>query len=230
MENISKLKSLTEKNLLPCSCSWEKSLISNVIDILDRNDLFLDLVKVIDKGTVTCRTEKKRISLSSERSVLHIHSHSVSSLVLESESDIVLHTVLLLVLSLHLSISLLEKMLMLWRDSHNEVCCAILILHIVLSLHKMLSKCSADLAVCVLMELKHSLRLSAIAKSLISKSLRKNLLTILRALACLLTEKLWSVESELLDLVNKLSCWSIICQLLACLQCIKTAEKVLEHT
>ena len=123
---------------------------------------------------MTCRTEKKRVSLSSERLVLNINSDSVSSLVLESESDIILHTILSLISSLNLSISLLKKLLVLRRNSHDQISRAILILHIILSLNKMLSKSSSDLTICILMELKHTLRLSTIAQTLVSKSLCKN--------------------------------------------------------
>ena len=123
---------------------------------------------------MTCRTEKKSISLSSERLVININSDSVSSLVLESESDIILHTILSLISSLNLSISLLKKLLVLRRNSHDQISRTILILHIILSLNKMLSKSSSDLTICILMELKHTLRLSTIAQTLVSKSLCKN--------------------------------------------------------
>ena len=123
---------------------------------------------------MTCRTEKKRVSLSPERIVLNINSDSVSSLVLESESDIILHTILSLISSLNLSISLLKKLLVLRRNSHDQISRTILILHIILSLNKMLSKSSSNLTICILMELKHTLRLSTIAQTLVSKSLCKN--------------------------------------------------------
>ena len=123
---------------------------------------------------MTCRTEKKRVSLSPERIVLNINSDSVSSLVLESKSDIILHTILSLISSLNLSISLFKKLLVLRRNSHDQISRTILILDIILRLNKMLSKSSSDLTICILMELKHTLRLSTIAQTLVSKSLCKN--------------------------------------------------------
>ena len=123
---------------------------------------------------MACRTEKKRVCLCSERFVIHIYSDCVRSLVLECEGDIVLHTILCLISRFHFSICLLEEMLMLRRDGHNEICSAVLVPHIVLSLHKMLGECRADLAVSILMELEDTLRLRSISKALICKSLGKN--------------------------------------------------------
>ena len=179
---------------------------------------------------MTCRTEKQSISLSSERLVINVNCNSVGSLVLESESDIILHTILSLISSLDLSICLLEKLLMLRRNSHHKISGAILILHIILGLNKMLSKSSSDLTICILMELKHTLRLSTIAHTLVSKSLCKNRLPVFRTSINSLTEKLRSVESKRLDLIHELRSRSSVSKLLTLLQRIKTAEKILEHT
>ena len=73
------------------------------------------------QGTVTSRTEKQRISLSSERTVLDIHSNGISCLILECEIDVVLHTIFSLISLLYFSISLLEKMLVLRRNSNHKV-------------------------------------------------------------------------------------------------------------
>ena len=179
---------------------------------------------------MTCRTEKKRISLSSERVILNIYSNCIGSLVLESECNVVLHTILGLISSLHFSISFFKQLLMLWGNSDNKICRAIFISHIVLSLNKMLSKSSPDLTIGILVELKHTLRLGSIAKALVCKCLGKDRLSVLRARAHLVTEKLRSVESERLDLIDELSCRSIIRNRLTFLKSIKTTEKILEHT
>ena len=174
MESIAKLECLTEENLLPCSCSRKESLVGYVVDVLDGNHLILDSIKVVDERAVSCRTEKERVSLCSERLVLYVYSHCVSSLVLECECDVVCNAILSLVCSLDLSISLLEEVLVLWRDSHDEVCCAVLISHVVLGLNKVLSERCADLAVSVLVELQDTLWLRSIAESLVSKGLCKD--------------------------------------------------------
>ena len=174
MKSVSQFESLAEKNLLPCSCSRKEPFICYVVNILDGNDFLCDIIEIIDERAVSCRTEKKRISLRSERFVLNIDSNSVCSLVLECECNIVLHTILCLISRFHFSICLLEKMLMLWRNSNNKICCSILVPHIVLSLHKMLCERSTDLTVSILMELENALRLRTISEALICKSLCKN--------------------------------------------------------
>ena len=159
MESVTKLKSLAEKDLLP-GCSLRKeSLVSHIVDILDGNHLFLDLIEVVDERTVSCRTEKEGVCLCSERLVLHVHSNSVCSLVLECECDVVGNSVLSLISGLNFSICLLKEVLMLWRDCDYEIRCAVVVSHIVLSLNEMLRECGADLSVGIFMELENSLRL-----------------------------------------------------------------------
>ena len=87
----------------------------------------------------------------------------------------------------------------------------------------MLCKRSTDLAISVFVELEDALRLCSVSKSLISKGLCKYSLSILWTLACLLTEKLRSVECKLSDLVNKLCSRSIVSEFLACLEGIESA-------
>ena len=159
MESVTKFESLSEENLLPCCCLREESLVSHVVDVLDGNDFFLDLIEVVDEGTVSCRTEKEGVSLSSERLVLHVYSDSVSSLILEGECDVVSYAILSLISGLHFSISLLKEVLVLRRNGNDEVCCAVVVSHIVLSLNEMLRECGADLSVGIFMELENSLRL-----------------------------------------------------------------------
>ena len=145
---------------------------------------------------MSCRTEKERISLCSERLVVYINSDCISCLVLECEGNVILDTVLSLILSLHFCVNLLEKLLVLRRDCNHKICGTILISHIVLSLNEMLSESSTDLSVRILMELEHSLRLCAITKTFICQGLCKHVLSVLRALACLLAEKFRSIECE----------------------------------
>ena len=122
MESVTEFKSLSEENLLPCSGSWHESLVSNVVDVLDRYDLILDCIEVIDERAVSCRTEKERIGLGSERLVIDVYRNCIGSLVLECKGDVVLHSVLCLISGLYFRICLFKEMLMLRRDCHNEVC------------------------------------------------------------------------------------------------------------
>ena len=179
---------------------------------------------------MSCRTEKKSVSLCTERLVVHVNSYCICGLVLECESDIVLHTILCLVCFLNLCICLFEKLLMLRRDSHDKVCCTILVSHIVLSLNEVLCKCRTDLAVSVFVELEHTLWLCTISESLVCKSACKHLLLVVTARIYSLSEKLRSIECEALDLLYELRRRCILSKLLAFLQRVKTAEKVLEHT
>ena len=230
MESVTEFESLSKKHLLPGCCLRKESFIRHIVDVLDGNDLFPDVVEIMDEGTVTGRTEKERVGLCPERLVFHIHSHSVGSLVLECESDVVCHAIFSLVCILDFFISLLEKMLVLRRDGHNKICSTVLVPHVVLRLYKMLCKCSTDLTVSIFMELQDTLRFRAVAKSFVCKGLGKHILAILRASACLLTEKFRSVECKFGDSVNELSRRSIVSKFLTLLQGIKSAEKVLEHT
>ena len=171
MKSVTKLKCLAEEDLLPGCCLREEPFVGHVVDVLDGNDFFLYLIEVVDECAVSCRTEKERVCLCSERLVLHVYCDSVCSLVLEGEGDVVGNSVLRLVSGLHFSISLLEEVLVLRRDGNDEVCCAVVVSHIVLSLDKMLRECGADLSVGIFMELKDSLRLRAVAESLVCECL-----------------------------------------------------------
>ena len=179
---------------------------------------------------MSCRTEKKRVCLRSERLVLHIHGNCICRLVLEGEGDVVLHSILCLICFLYFSISLFKKMLMLRRDGHDKISGTIFISHIILGLNEMLGKCCAYLTVCILMELEHSLRFRTISQTFVSKCLGKHFHPVFRALACLLAEEFRSVEGKLGNPVDELCSRSIICKFLSCLEGIKSAEKVLEHT
>ena len=59
MESVTKLESLSEEYLLPCRSLRKESFIRNVVDVLDRNHLFLKLVEVVDERSMSCRTEKE---------------------------------------------------------------------------------------------------------------------------------------------------------------------------
>ena len=179
---------------------------------------------------MSCRTEEKRVGLCSERLVLDINCDSIGSLVLESEGNVVFNTIFCLIFFLYGCIYFFKELLMLRRYGNHEISCSIFVLHIVLSLNKMLCKCSADLSICIFMEFENTLWFRSVTQTLVCECLGKNRLTVLRAFTNIFTEQFRSIECKRLDLIYKLCCRSVIRKFLSCIQCIKSAEKILEHT
>ena len=128
---------------------------------------------------MTCRSEQKLTILVTERPVLQIHGNSVGGLVLESERNIELDPVFLLISCLHLFQSLLEQRLELRRYREDDIGGTVRIPHILLSLDKMLRKCSTAF-VSISVETDNALRLGTVAQSLVCQHFLCNILSIIR--------------------------------------------------
>ena len=173
--------------------------------------------------------EQETAVLLSERPVLHIDSHSIGSLVLERERDIVLHAILLLISGFDLLQSGLEQRLELRRNSEHDIGRTVRISHIVLSLNKMLSKGSPALPVRISVETNHALRLRAIAEPAGIEDLVGNILAVIR-IVLRPAEHLLSIEREIPDTRSKLAHRRISTGVSSVFQSGEPCENVLEHT
>ena len=118
---VPEFQTLAHKNLLVLGSNREETLIGHIVDILDGNQFILQFIEIIDQCPMTCRSEQKLTILVTERPVLQIHGNSVRGLVLESERDIELDPVFLLISCLHLFQSLLEQRLELRRYREDDI-------------------------------------------------------------------------------------------------------------
>ena len=76
--------------------------MGDIVDVLDRNQLRIDLVEIVDKRSMTCRAEKKFPVRGTERLVINANRDRVRRLVLVGEVDVIMDTIALLLFRNHL--------------------------------------------------------------------------------------------------------------------------------
>ncbi len=166
---VAKLYCLAEQHLLVFGSRRQEPFNGHIVDVLDGNDLFLEVVEVVDEGSVAGRAEEQTVVLGAERTVLDVNGDGVGSLVLVGECNVVFHPVSGLILGLHGGNGLLEESLVLRRNGHAEIGGAVLVAHIGLGLNEMLGKSRADFPVRIFVELQNAFWLSSVVKSFSSK-------------------------------------------------------------
>ena len=133
---VPELERNAHENLLVFCGDGEIFLVSHVVNVLDGYQFFLHLVKVVDEGSVACRTEEKSAVILAEGLVVLRYGDGVRSLVLIRESDVVLHSVALFILRKDLCHCGLEEFCMLRGDGDGKVAGAVGIPHVLLGLYK----------------------------------------------------------------------------------------------
>ena len=66
----------------------------DIINILDKYDISIQIVQIFNQSTMTSRTEKQ-FAIITERLVLHISGNGISTCLLFGEADIIFHTIFL---------------------------------------------------------------------------------------------------------------------------------------
>ena len=84
----------TGNNLLVLYCIALQPVGHHIIDVLDEDDISINLVEVLNQGTMTTRTEEQGAIIVPERCVVGIGSHGISTRLLLGEGDVVLDAVL----------------------------------------------------------------------------------------------------------------------------------------
>lgn len=77
------------KKLLIGYCVAFKTVGHNVVDVLNKDHVGVDVVKILDKSAMTARTEQQRAVGIAERSVVGISGNSVGAWLLLRERDVI---------------------------------------------------------------------------------------------------------------------------------------------
>ena len=163
------------------------------------------------------RSEHHAAVILQEWLVFHIGGHGVSLLVLIGKTDIVAHSVALFIFFPNLSDNFPEQMFVFRRYGDNYLDASVSVAHISLSFNEMLCQRSPDF-VFVAVECEHSLRLAAVAQTLLGQQFARGVFGIERGLS----KDLLVVKGKFFQIVGKLA---------GCVICVvHTRENVLEHT
>ena len=225
---VADLQGLAHEDFLVARGGPEELLVGDIVDVLDGNELLIDLVQVVDEGTVAGGTEQEGVVVRAEGLVLRIHGDGVGGLVLESEGDVVLHAVTGLEDGLDLGKSRLEEGLMLRGDGDDQVAGAIGIAHVGSGLHEMLRDGGAHFPALVAVELDHALGLDAIAEAFVGEDLGEDGLPVSGGIL-LGAKQFSSIEGELFNLGGEFRAGGIGREVLPFLKGGKAGEDVLEH-
>ena len=199
----------------------------HIVYVLYAYKLFLYLIKVVDKGSVACGTEKDGAVGLAERLVLSVYGNGVRGLVLEGEAHVVLHAVALLIFGLYLPYRLFKELLVLRGNGYGEVAGAVLVAHVFLGFHKVFGNGGANF-LGITVEFENALRLAAVGKAFF---LEKGPQCLQAVFLCVfgLPKEFRGVECKVLYTGRKFCAGCIRGKVFPCLKLCKAAELVLEH-
>ena len=225
---VADLQGLAHEDFLVAGGGPEELLVGDIVDVLDGHELLVDLVQVVDEGAMAGGTEQERFVVRAERLVLRIHGNGVGGLVLEGESDVVLHAVAGLEDGLDLGEGRLEEGLVLRGDGDDQVAGAVGIAHVGRGLHEVLGDGGAHFPALVAVELDHALGLGAVAEAFVREDLAQDGLPV-GGRIFLLAKEFLGVEGEFVNLGGELRAGGVGWEVLPLLEGGETGENVLEH-
>ena len=136
----------------------------HIINVLDKYNIGIQVVQVLNQGTVTTRTEQQFTVLVAERFVFHIGRYRICTRFLFRETDVISRTILSFVFSSLGSHQFFEQCTMFSRDSEVYIHFPTLSGSIQCSLYQMLfQRCTH--AICITMELEQAFRQRSIVQS-----------------------------------------------------------------
>ena len=207
----------------------------HIINILDKYDVSIQIIQVLDKCAMATGTEYQTTIGISKWFVILIGSYRIGTCLLLREGDIVLHTESLLIASQHGIDTCLEELTMLRRNSKVDMYILVLILCIESTLYEMFFKRSTHSTILIEMEEKQPFRQLAKVQSFGIKQCRYHLTVTslshqsidihtiqfhtLIVKCGVESEKLYMVKKDMLKICHRLIMTSI-----------EKFEKILKHT
>ena len=154
----------TSQQFLVSHCISFQAVGHHIINVLDKYDISIQVVQVLNQGTVTTRTEQQFTVLVAERFVFHIGSHCIRTRFLFRETDVISRTILSLIFGSLGSHQFLEQCTMLSRDSEVYIHFPTLSGSIQCPFYQMFfQRCTH--AICITMELEQTFRQRSIVQS-----------------------------------------------------------------
>ena len=213
---VAQLQRASHEDFLPVVCDRLHPFDADIVYVLYRHQLGVELVEVVDERAVPGGTGEHRAVLLEEGAVVGVDRYGVGVLALVGEAYVVLHAVASFIFVPDFGYRLLEELPVLGGDSYHEVHAPVGIAHVGLSFDEMFGEGGAHL-VWVPVELQHSLGLAAVSESLVGEEPAGGRAGVVRGAS----EGFGGVEREFFQVLRQ-SAYGIVGRIKAC-------EYVLEH-